>query len=1564
MDKAKILKLYDARLTANFACLSVIGVPWFQGPVFLYPEDTKHLATTVFYEKEVFQGHTIVRQMSDVIGKCTVLHFSDYLRSRPTEIPEEDIFLYRCRYEEGREFWKVASKSAPKMSNKQVPADEWYFFKKPLQLWMSQGSPFLQEALQECMNAVPPSSSDEKTEITTEGEEEKEEEDTDTNANTPEVDSTHTEEMEPKSSVEEVAEPDVNENNSETTSPETNHQEYDGHERRIKFTNGYPFFLREKYAQFKKKFPNKTMSEVRRMIHGKWTKLDPAEQKSYHIKAREQIQKTLNKSSSKKAAEESEKNSKDHHQLRTNIVVPSILQIRVPKVKSASDQRGKHCRRGFNILVRDMHKTLKRQYPDKVKKELMKIIHAKWQTMDKTEQEAYHRRARETMIRKRQRKYGRSAVSIASMDDDEEDEDVEVEENGVIEAPARDTRNDRQKKKMKKALGYAVFMKEWYKEVSKQHPDKSRLEVYQLIHEKWDALPRQEQLDYNIRAKGGPLVVRKTSLKTGIRMSSAKAALAHRPKVVKVARAYSTGYNIYSKEVYQEIRKDNPGRSHTDVMRLVGQKWKSLGLDSQKQYLEKALTARGLPIPDGLGQVKKRRKYVRRQKTNIQRLKTSKFIADAVDGPDPDLDLDLDPDLDPDFNPGPDSLSMSHEAFKLNTATSKSSPFYRYYKWMSKRLSHKFKGKPKGSLKRYIVGKWLTLSEEEKDPYKEPYRIRRHAKILRLAEKMKNNKIKTVRQLLSEKRTDSEASGTETTDIMPGDSDSGEVLDLSRPLDFDENINELYDSFGEKQGSPDSIPIGRAQTRSITSSLKKAEKDSTTNNTDASLTHSSSDVQEPDSRSSFEVKSSSTHKDLIIEDAEMPQLEPLQRDPQHDVGHASVGNLASDSYMAPPCGELIASAHTISTNDQIAVEARFRELCEEDESLPLPGCVRLQMYSEDMEENISMLRCLIGRCDFVCNKRAWMKMHLQVEHKKLNRQRRSSCGSSSRSATPMSDSTTRSVMATPDKPLHTITDPHKLSLLSHFPLHVAATILKAEEASSKADLPALPPTSSMNKSSVRGGSVSSHRVANSNESQYTSSTARTVEKDEKAPHLTRSSPEIVKVTKNSLSSSRDSIPELIPEKLMTKIENNTTTPVREKKKLMESEEGTGPVDLTVPMKKRKISPEAAGFFNDLSYGGIDSKEGVAGLVIGKSWTVSPNEQHIWVENDGIIRKLNSQDGSPQRRIDSSSSSLPPRSNAQPSYPGHIMHPRDMQSSYFVSRLRGQTLEPFSNVIDKRNRGRPRRGISPDRHGTSEHLPSSQGITSTANSSDSAYASSQMDSLMQVYSTSGHGNSINSTKPVNSSAVSTSSLHSSRDLTSVLSSPVSKTGSSHQSTVSTSGRGVSEQISQPRSHSAPMIATTYQAVASAMQQGAPILPGNKDNIRNVYNQGTASDLRAPPQINRHSQIRSSQSSVESSPNSQLYNHPASASQTRISPAEVSPHLTQLLEKQNCPRVSNSMPSLIKVSSSRRPNNDIMNYIQGNSNAQAARMNLEPFTGIRDRTEALASLGLQRAAPHNQ
>lgn len=109
------------------------GQTWFHGPWFISPADTQHLPSRMFYEKEVFLSSLEeTMPVASIAGKCCVLPFREYVRCRPTEIPEKDIYLNEARYdEEEGQFRKLKGLKRYTLTVT-VQEDEYYFFEKPI----------------------------------------------------------------------------------------------------------------------------------------------------------------------------------------------------------------------------------------------------------------------------------------------------------------------------------------------------------------------------------------------------------------------------------------------------------------------------------------------------------------------------------------------------------------------------------------------------------------------------------------------------------------------------------------------------------------------------------------------------------------------------------------------------------------------------------------------------------------------------------------------------------------------------------------------------------------------------------------------------------------------------------------------------------------------------------------------------------------------------------------------------------------------------------------------------------------------------------------------------------------------------------------------------------------------------------------------------------------------------------------------------------------------------------------------------------------------------------------
>ncbi|XP_047525379.1 protein polybromo-1 isoform X6 [Pieris napi] len=122
---------------------------YFRGPFFIFPAEVSNIINKPFYKQEVLL--TTLHDTSPlvgIVGKCSVLDYDDYLKCRPTEISENDVFLCESLYDESNRIARKLKSGLRKFEHtKDVTVDEIYYFSKSL------GPPALASA-QEVTTAV------------------------------------------------------------------------------------------------------------------------------------------------------------------------------------------------------------------------------------------------------------------------------------------------------------------------------------------------------------------------------------------------------------------------------------------------------------------------------------------------------------------------------------------------------------------------------------------------------------------------------------------------------------------------------------------------------------------------------------------------------------------------------------------------------------------------------------------------------------------------------------------------------------------------------------------------------------------------------------------------------------------------------------------------------------------------------------------------------------------------------------------------------------------------------------------------------------------------------------------------------------------------------------------------------------------------------------------------------------------------------------------------------------------------------------------------------------------
>ncbi|XP_078668227.1 protein polybromo-1-like isoform X1 [Branchiostoma floridae x Branchiostoma belcheri] len=136
--------------------------PWFHGQWFIYPSETDHNPTRLFYKNEIFlTSMEESKSMRTILGKCCILAYKDYLICRPTEFMEDDIWVCEARYYEAdKQIRKIKALKKYSLSPK-VTDDEIFFFRKPI-IPGKVPSPKLAEISEEPVAfAVPPEAEEE-----------------------------------------------------------------------------------------------------------------------------------------------------------------------------------------------------------------------------------------------------------------------------------------------------------------------------------------------------------------------------------------------------------------------------------------------------------------------------------------------------------------------------------------------------------------------------------------------------------------------------------------------------------------------------------------------------------------------------------------------------------------------------------------------------------------------------------------------------------------------------------------------------------------------------------------------------------------------------------------------------------------------------------------------------------------------------------------------------------------------------------------------------------------------------------------------------------------------------------------------------------------------------------------------------------------------------------------------------------------------------------------------------------------------------------------------------------
>ncbi|XP_030633030.1 polybromo 1, like [Chanos chanos] len=242
------------------------GAAFFFGPIFIYPEETEHEPTKMFYKREVFLSNLEETcPLTCILGKCVVLSFKDFLSCRPTEFVEDDVMVCESRYiESEKQMKKFKGLKRFSLSGKVVD-DEIYYFRKPI-VPQKEPSPLLDKKIEELETKF--ADMEDLDEDMDELEEEDEE--------APETPSM------PAMDITNASDVDIMPYTPSQSTPKSMKglSKKEGAKRKINMS-GYILFSSEMRAVIKARHPDFSFGELSRLVGTEWRNLDTSKKAEY-----------------------------------------------------------------------------------------------------------------------------------------------------------------------------------------------------------------------------------------------------------------------------------------------------------------------------------------------------------------------------------------------------------------------------------------------------------------------------------------------------------------------------------------------------------------------------------------------------------------------------------------------------------------------------------------------------------------------------------------------------------------------------------------------------------------------------------------------------------------------------------------------------------------------------------------------------------------------------------------------------------------------------------------------------------------------------------------------------------------------------------------------------------------------------------------------------------------------------------------------------------------------------------------------------------------------------------
>jgi len=269
----------------------------------------------------------------------------------------------------------------------------------------------------------------------------------------------------------------------------------------------------------------------------------------------------------------------------------------------------------YLIFSIERRPNLKSERPDVSPADLSKLIGVEWRALDETTKQTYTARAEN--LRK---EYALQLAEYKKTDNFRAHQEKvkqwkETQKETIVSGKEPTSPNAKKSsvklpkdvnRPKKPKTSYFIFAASVRAQILTEQPNLSTTDIAKVIGPKWKALTdveRQPFLDeakalkttYNFKLeayKQTPqfaeyeLKAKNWKVMNDPAMPTVK--LPRKPKDVKCPKKSATSYFLFSREVRAEVTQQNPGKSTTDIAKLIGARWKNVSEEKKAELTKRA----------------------------------------------------------------------------------------------------------------------------------------------------------------------------------------------------------------------------------------------------------------------------------------------------------------------------------------------------------------------------------------------------------------------------------------------------------------------------------------------------------------------------------------------------------------------------------------------------------------------------------------------------------------------------------------------------------------------------------------------------------------------------------------------------------------------------------------------------------------------------------------------------------------------------------------------------------------------------------------------------------------